>query len=152
MKIRTNYKLPLTACVLLLATSQLSLVQAEPYPYSNQGAQPGYDPGYQNYPGARITLSRAMAHPVMLPRVMHSPTMAGAVMTVDLTSVPGVVMVRASVAPGAMTEVIACPGVVDAVAAACPGAVDAVVTACPGTVGAVAGWIKTDLQMAGMTC
>ena len=51
MKIRTNYKLPLATSVFLLATSQLNLVQAEGYPYSNQNAQPVYNPSYQNYPG-----------------------------------------------------------------------------------------------------
>jgi hypothetical protein len=51
MKIRTNYKPALAASVLLLAASQMTLVQAEDYPYLNQDAQPTYNPGYQNYPG-----------------------------------------------------------------------------------------------------
>lgn len=50
MKIRTNYRLTLAATVCLMAASQLNLVQAADYPYSNQAAQPGYNPNYQNYP------------------------------------------------------------------------------------------------------
>ena len=50
MKKRTNNKLILAVSVFLLAGSQSNLVQAENDPYSNQAAQPRYNPGYQNYP------------------------------------------------------------------------------------------------------
>ena len=48
MKIRTNYKLTFATTVLLMAASQLNLVQAADYPYSNQLHRPHIIPAIVN--------------------------------------------------------------------------------------------------------
>ncbi len=182
MKIRTNYKLPLAASVFLLATSQLNLVQAEGYPYSNQNAQPVYNPGYQNYPG---NLTPGYTRPYnggrnygrdsnFSPMGGSGPSFSGPWDSGRGNSMPwnsG----RGGSGPGfsgpgfnGPWDSGRCPGTVDvvvagqvsaargtvvAVVAACHGAAVVAVAACHGMiVDVAAGWIKTDLQIAGMTC
>jgi hypothetical protein len=72
------------------------------------------------------------------------------------TICPGTVVVEVATCPGTVVaEVATCPGTAVEEVATCPGTAVEEVATCPGTAVeevVATGWIKTDSQIAGMTC